>query len=363
MIRRALLTFLLALLSLSGANAQSGVRRLTTVEALRQFPGFYHLQNVLVRGEFAVDGARTFLRADEREIRAFFDEGVNTPNGMVDARGLLIDVGRLDPGDPRVGAFAEGRDAEKWPRPGEELILRVSAVANRESLSSSATVRAIAIEPWRFDGQMVTIVGNFRGRNLFGDLPGAPAKSKYDFVLRGTEGALWVTDLRPRGKDFDLDVNRRVDTDRWIEVTGTVIREKGLVSLKATKVALAKPPQASGISDEPAAPPVPLLPVDIVFNSPTDGETDVRGSAPIRIQFSRGLKESSLETHVRLSYVGVNEVIAFKTSYDAANRAIQITTAQPLAAFRTVRLELLEGITGFDGAPLRPWSITFSVGS
>jgi hypothetical protein len=26
-------------------------------------------------------------------------------------------------------------------------------------------------------------------------------------------------------------------------------------------------------------------------------------------------------------------------------------------------VELLEGITGFDGAPVLPWSITFSVGS
>ena len=83
------------------------------------------------------------------------------------------------------------------------------------------SVRSIAIEPWKCDGQTVTITGNFRGRNLFGDLPGAPGKSRYDFVLRGTEGALWVTDLRPRGQGFELDVNRRVDTDRWIEVTGT----------------------------------------------------------------------------------------------------------------------------------------------
>jgi hypothetical protein len=354
------------LLSTGALDTQTGSRRLTTIDALRQFPGFYHLQNVLVRGEFTTEGARTMLRADEHEIRVLLDDGVSTPNGTTDARGLLIDVGRLEPGDPRVGRFAEGRDAEKWPRPGEELILRVSAAVPGPQLASAASVRSIAIEPWKYDGQTVTVVGNFRGRNLFGDLPGAPGKSRYDFVLRGTEGAVWVTDLRPRGQGFDLDINRRVDTDRWLEITGTVLREKGLVSLKATRVALAKAPQTAEAVEEAAPPPIPLLPIDVVFNSPTDRETDVSPRAPIRIQFSRGLNEASLEGHVRLSYVGQPEpglpATLYKVSYDAANRAIQISTVQPFEAFRTVRLELLEGIKGLDGAPVRPWTLTFSIG-
>jgi hypothetical protein len=281
----------------------------------------------------------------------------------VDTRGLVIDVGRLEPGDPRVGGFGEERNADRWPRPGEELILRVSAVSQTQP-GIGASVRSIAIEPWRYDGQTVTIVGNFRGRNLFGDLPGAPGKGRYDFVLRGTEGAVWVTDIRPRGRGFDLDVNRRVDTDRWIEVTGIVVREKGLVSLKATRVALAEPPQATELVEEAAPPPVPLLPVEVVFNSPADGETGVSTTAPIRVQFSRGLSEASLEGQIRLTYLGqaAGPGIEFTASYDGANRAVIITTAQPLEPFRTLRVDLLDGIMGFDGAPLRPWTLTFSVG-
>jgi hypothetical protein len=344
------------------AVAQTGVRRLTTIDALRQYPGFYHLQNVLVRGEFATEGNRLLLRADQTEIRVLLDEGVSAAKGVVDVRGLLVDVGRLEAADPRAGAFTEGREAEKWPRPGEELILRISTTLETQP-TSGASVRSVAIEPWRYDGQTVTITGNFRGRNLFGDLPGAPGKSKYDFVLRGTEGAVWVTDLRPRGQGFDLDVNRRVDTDRWIEVTGTVVREKGLVSLKATRVSLAKAPQVVA-SDEPAAPAVPLAPVEVVFNSPTEGETDVAVADPVRIQFSRGLNENSLAGNIRITYVGrqAEGGIEFKSAYDAANRAVQITFVKPLEAFRTVRIELLDGIKGFDGAPIKPWTVTFSVG-
>jgi hypothetical protein len=362
-IRRAFRVLLLTLALGTVAAGQTGIRRLTTIDALRQYPGFYHLQNVLVRGEFATEGARVLLRADQFEIRVLPDQGVSLPDGTVDARGLFVDVGRLEPTDSRAGSFAEGRDADRWPRPGEEPILRVSA-ASQTQITSGASVRSLAIEPWRFDGQTVTVTGNFRGRNLFGDLPGAPGKSRYDFVLRGTEGAVWVTDLRPRGQGFDLDVNRRVDTDRWIEVTGTVVREKGLVSLKATKVTLGKAPQEAAAADEPSAPAVPLTPVEVVFNSPTDGETDVSGAAPVRIQFSRGLNESSLDGNIRVTYVGreADGAVPFKSAYDPANRAIQLTFAKPLEAYRTVRIELLEGIKGFDGAPFKPWTVTFSVG-
>jgi hypothetical protein len=359
-IRRIFRVLLLATALGTIADAQSAVRRLTTIDAIRQYPGFYHLQNVLVRGEFATEGNRLLLRADQYEVRAVLDDGVSAPKGVVDTRGLFLDVGRLEAGDPRAGKFAEGRDASTWPRPGEELILRVSATLETQPVAG-ASVRSIAVEPWRYDGQTVTVIGNFRGRNLFGDLPGAPGKSKYDFVLRGTEGAVWVTDFRPRGQGFDLDVNRRVDTDRWLEVTGTVVREKALVSLKATRVTLSKAPQVT-VSDEPVVPPVPLDPVDVVFNSPTEGETDVRAAAPIRIQFSRGLDEKTLAGQIRVTYVGQEGTLDFKTAYDGANRAIVISFPKPLEAYRTVRVELLDGIKGFDGAPVKPWTLTFSVG-
>ena len=361
MIRRIFRVLFLALILGTVVDAQTAVRRLTTIDAIRQYPGFYHLQNVLVRGEFATEGNRILLRADTHEIRVVLDDGVSAPQGVVDTRGLFLDVGRLEAGDPRAGNFAAGRDNDSWPRPGEELILRVSATLETQP-ASGASVRLLAVEPWRYDGQTVTVVGNFRGRNLYGDLPGAPGKSKYDFVLRGTEGAVWVTDVRPRGQGFDLDVNRRVDTDRWLEVTGTVVRERGLVSLKATRVSLSKPPQTAAVSDEPVVPPVPLDPVDVVFNSPAEGETDVSGGSPIRIQFSRGLNEKTLAGQIRVSYVGVEGTLDFKTAYDGANRAVVISFPKPLEAFRTVKVELLDGLLGFDGAPVKPWTLTFSVG-
>jgi Bacterial Ig-like domain len=368
--RRALPLLLIALVAASSGHAQNNARRLTTIEALRQFPGFYHLQSVLLRGELSDTAPRLQLSADGQQMRVILDEGVSVKTGAVEVRATLVDVGRLEPGDPRVGSFAEGRDADRWPRPGEELILRLSNVAEVPPAATTPTIRAITLEPWKYDTKPVTVIGNFRGRNLFGDLPGAPGKSKYDFVLRGTEGALWVTNLRPRGDKFELDINRRIDSDRWLEVTGIIVREKGLVSIDGTRLTLAKAPQVTDAPAESSAPAVPLQPVQVVFSSPTDGETDVTGTAVIRIQFSRGLNEPSLTSNVRVSYVGGPSQepgapvpsLPFQLSYDAANRAIQLRMAQPFQAFRTVRVQVLEGAKGFDGAPITPWAVTFTVG-
>ena len=367
MTRLALRVLLIVLVAAGVAWPQSApTRRLTTIDSLRQYPGFYHLQNVLLRGEIAEEASRLQLKADDQSIRVLLDEGGAAKSGTVEVRGVLIDVGRLEPGDPRVGGYADGRDADRWPRPGEELFVRSNSILAVPPSATVASIRAIALEPWKFDTQKVTVAGNFRGRNLFGDLPGAPGKSRYDFVLRGVEGAIWVTNLRPRGSGFELDVNRRVDTDRWIEVTGTIVRERGLVSLDATRLTLAKPPQASDAPEESAAPPVPLQPVEVVFSSPTDGETDVAVAGAIRIQFSRGLSQPSLAGQLRVSYVGAaapaDEGLPFQTTYDGASRAIVLRMAKPFDAFRTVKIEILSGLKGFDGAPVTPWAITFSVG-
>jgi hypothetical protein len=359
---------LFTVLATGSAWSQTSTRRLTTIDALKQYPGYFHLQNVLLRGEIDDAEARLQLKADEQTVRVVLDEGVSTKKGTVEVRGVLIDVGRLEPGDPRVGAFAEGRDADRWPRPGEELFVRVGALVDVPPSATTASVRAIALEPWKFDTQKVTVVGNFRGRNLFGDLPGAPGKSRYDFVLRGVEGAIWVTNLRPRASGVELDVNRRVDTDRWVEVTGTIVRERGLVSIDATRLTMAKAPETTEAPVEAAVPQVPLEPVQVVFSSPTDGETDVIPTGAIRIQFSRGLSEPSLAGRLRVSYVGAaaaagaDSGLQFQATYDGANRALVLKMTQPLEAFRTIRVEILDGIKAFDGGPVTPWTLTFSVG-
>lgn len=359
---------LIAVLAAGIADAQPLARRLTTVDALRQYPGYFHLQPVLLRGELAGAGQRIMFRSDEQEIRLLLNEARHL-DGPVEVRAQLIDVGRLQPGDPRLASYGP-RDEERWPRPGEELLLSATSIAPAQP-QTSPSVRALALEPWKFEGQTVTVVGQFRGRNLFGDLPDAPKKSRYDFVLKAADASLWVTGLRPRGKGFDLNVDARVDTGRWVEVTGVLKHEHGLVAVDAAKIGAAEAPTLTAPADEPLAPPPPALPVEVVFSSPTEGETDVSVNSSIRIQFSRGIKPETLKGRIRIGYLGAEAFergeaqapsIEVKTSYDPANRAVELTFPKGLERFRTLRLELLEGIEGFDGAPVRPWTLTFSVG-
>jgi hypothetical protein len=362
------LALIAVLVAICGAvpGAQGTQRRLTTVDALRQFPGFFHLQNVLVHGEFVENERRISFRGGDTEIRVQLSQNVSTSSGAVEVRGQLIDVGRLEAGDPRAGNFAEGRENSAWPRPGEELLLQVTNVVTSQPIVAPS-LRALALEPWKFAGQTVTVTGNFRGRNLFGDLPDAPGKGRYDFIVRGGEGSVWVTGMRPRGAGFDFDVDRRIDSNRWLQVTGPLVHDRGLVRIEASRIALAKAPAASEPDRDDGAPvsAAPPPPVEIVFNSPTEGETDVTPTASIRVQFSKGLTEATLAGRVRASYVGAPAGIespTLKTTYDAANRAIEIKFDKPLEPFRTVKIEILEGVTAFDSGIFAPWALTYTVG-
>ena len=58
----------LAVLATS-ASAQAPLRRLTTIEAVRQFPPYFHLQNVVVRGQFIERGTELVLSTDEADLR------------------------------------------------------------------------------------------------------------------------------------------------------------------------------------------------------------------------------------------------------------------------------------------------------
>ena len=349
----------IVLLTPAFASAQPPPRRIATIAALRQFPGFFHLQNVLLRGEFKEEGGRIFLESQDGNMRSILESGVNMTSGPVEIRGQLVDVGRLEQGDPRV-PDVEGRDTSRWPRPGEELFLKVTAAAQASSLPLS--IRALALEPWRYEGQKVTVTGNFRGRNLFGDLAGAPGKSRYDFVIRGAEGALWVSGMQPRGRGFDLDIDRRVDTDQWLEVTGVVAYERGLVRIDAAQLAAAKAPEIILAVDEPAAPPPVLPPLEVVFSNPIPGEEDVSPTTLVKIQFLRGLDPKTIAGAVRVSYPdSPTTPPAFKTSYDAASRALTIQFSAPLEPGR-VQVDVADSIRAFDGGAGKPWTLTFRVG-
>lgn len=361
------------LLTALSAAAQPPTRRATTIEAIRAYPGFFHGQAVTVLGRVSGQAEQSVM-TDSGTLRLAGRERTN--DGAAELRGVVYDIGRMTSDDPRVTTLDLGDSlqrayGERWPRPGEEIVLNVTSASPPPPSASSTNppLRHVVLDPARYEGTTVTVVGMFRGRNLYADLPDAPAIVRDDFVIRAGDASLWVANLRPRGKGFSFDPGRRVDTGRWVRISGTVRQGRGLVWMEGTSIALADAPSEDIAELVGPAPPPP--PLNVVFSSPTQGEVEVRTDAVIRLQLSRDLDPATLKDRIRISYLPGESAergepqppaVPFRADWTPVNRALQIRPTQPLERFRQVRVELLEGIRGPDGAVLAPLTITFTTG-
>jgi Bacterial Ig-like domain len=374
----ALAVTLLAAVVSASMSAQAPPRRATNIAALLGFPAYFHGRQVIVVGqvETASDGK---IRATDgiSSIRVVFQG--SAPDGNDEIRGEFWDLGRMKSDDPRFARIdlknVFGVDPEgAWPRAGEVTALMASGVT-RSSIPVAPSIRTIVLNPARYVNQKVTVTGQFTGRNLTGDLPDAPAKSRWDFVIRSTDAALWVSGARPKGKNFDLALDARQDTGRWLEVTGIVREGRGLqwIEVGDNGIQLGKAPTEAKPAEEPAQVRVPAAPPpEVVFSAPTQDESDVALTSSVRIQFSRDIKAATLKGNVRASYLEsettqkgepTTPAADFTTQYNAASRVLELKFTKPLERFRTLTVELKDGILGTDDQPLKPWTLMFVLGA
>ena len=369
-------------LFLAGAgwsDAQPAIRRATNLTTLLAFPGFFHGRPILVVGKVGVDRDQLRLSDDSTSIHLIFKG--TAPDGLDEVRGEFWDLGRMKADDIRLSTydlrqtFKIDPDAP-WPRPGEVTAIIATAVAPA-TLPAQPSIRAIALNPSRYFDQKVAITGQFSGRNLLGEMPDAPGKSRYDFVLRSTDATIWVSNMRPKlkdaaGKEFELGLDARIDTSRWLSLRGTIQLVRGLLVLdaEAGSLALAKAQTDTTTEDEPIRVPAGPPP-EVIFSAPTQDETDVVMGTTVRIQFSRDLDPATLKGRVQPHYLEsqsaergepVTPPVAYTTQYAGANRVLEIKFAKPLERFRTLKIDLLDGILGTDGQPLKPWTLSFTLG-
>jgi hypothetical protein len=364
----------LAVLSLGrAAAAQPAVRRTTNLAALLNYPAFYQLRPVVVVGTLKLLEDGRLQVSDEAGSLPVSFRGA-APEGLSEVRGELWDLGRMNADDPRLAALDVrgifGIDPEgPWPRAGQALAIIASAISPATT-PNLPTVRNMVLFPERYREQKVTVTGQFAGRNLLGDLPDAPARSRWDFVLKTADAAIWVAGVRPRGRDFELALDARIDTGRWLEVTGTLQQGRGLQWLEGVEgsVKLTKAP-ADQTDALPVQVPVPAVPPpEVVFSAPTNGETDVALNTTLRIQFSRDVSPSTLKNRVMIAYAAgpsglpAAAITDFSTEYRPAPRVLEVRFAQPLEPFRQVTVTFADGVLGLDGQPLVPWTLTFDLG-
>jgi hypothetical protein len=360
MMRKHSALLLVALAATVSAQAPA-VRRATNVASLAAFSAFYQARPVLIVG--------TISQQDNGDVRVSDGTGAlriiakgGAPDGLGEVRGDFWDIGRMNPEDPRLASFDLQRtfhmDPEAaWPRPGQIMAL-VASTVTPTTTPTSPTIRNMVLFPSKFVGEHVTVTGQFAGRNLLGELPDAPGKSRYDFVLRSPDAAIWVTNMRPKGKDFELSLDTRIDTGRWLEVGGVLQQGRGLQWLDATAgtLKLTKAPSDSA-ADAPIRIAIAPAP-EVLFSAPTADESDVLLSTSIRVQFSRDIDPATFKGHVHVTSEGKDTDVT--TQYNAAGRVLEIHFANGLEPFSKVVVELQEGILGADKQPLKPWTITFN---
>ena len=252
------------------SNAQYGPPQVIELDALNLMPESYQRTHVIVEGEFSEIGLQQWvLRHGGVSVLVIpgreFDGSQlgHTAGKRVEVRGII----RMLRKKQYVGSPPTDLDLIEDPLlpplpPDSVALPRVSITVLAMRDRSSPEVfnapeiggdipRRILEDPSAYAGKTTKIVGQFRGRNLFGDLPQDSARGKQDWVLKDGDAAIWVTGKAPRGDGWKLDLEYKGDSKTWLEVTGKPEVVNGIVYLKASRVIPTKAPGSERRGPEP----------------------------------------------------------------------------------------------------------------
>jgi hypothetical protein len=227
------------------------------------------------------------------------------------------------------------------------------------STLASLDLRELVKDPAPHFGKQVTVLGKFRGSNLYGDLSIKDKRTPRDFVIKVAEAAIWVTGRRPWGEGFKLDPAKRRDTGEWVRVVGAPFDEGGKVYLRAVKVELAEEPE------DPDLEPVRVAraeekeigpPPEVTFTLPIAGEKEIPLSSEFRVQFSKDMKSESFHRNVDLLYsdddgIG-NPFPDLEVTYDGPSRTLLVRPGKDLEPGKEIRLILYDAISDLEGQKL-----------
>jgi hypothetical protein len=235
-------------------------------------------------------------------------------------------------------------------RPEKDALARLAPISLEQLLSN----------PRKQEGRTVKVVGMFRGKNLYGDLPVRSQIESRDWVIKDDIFSVWVTGRKPKGDGFELDIGLKRDTGKWLLVVGRVETRGNYVYLRASHVALSSAPTPTAAAQEPSPPPErPKQPPVVVFSLPLDGEREVPPDSLFTVQFNKDMDEASFDGHVLLRYgggvrAGDRPFVGLRFDYDGGRRALTIDPGDVLRPGRELELLLLAGIRDIDGLELQP---------
>ena len=231
----------------------------------------------------------------------------------------------------------------------------------RKGPVAEISLESLLSNPGKNDGKTVRVFGQFRGRNLFGDLPSKSQASSDDFVIKDDLFAVWVSGKKPKGSGWALDASLKRDTGKWMEVVGRAETRNGVVYIRASELKLSSGKTANAQPAQPPPPPPerPKVAPVVVFALPLDGDAEVARDSRFVVQFSKDMDEATFSGHVVFRYAGPvlpgDRVFdGMKLTYDEGRRALTVDPGDLLRPGRQIELILLPGIVDIDGLPLTP---------
>lgn len=253
------------------SDANYGPARPLEMDALFMMPESYQRNHVIVEGEITQvglgqywtlrQGGTTVLLLPGRELDS--GEFIQAAGRRIEVRGIIRMIRKKEyVGMPPTDLdLIEDPILPVLPAPSLELPrVSITAFALRDRTSSEGFKtretgggmgRQILDEPSAYSGKTARILGQFRGRNLFGDLPAGSARGKDDWVLKDGDTAVWIMGKAPRGDGWKLDLDYKGDSKTWLEVEGKPEVKNGIVYLKASRVVPSKAPGTERRSPEP----------------------------------------------------------------------------------------------------------------
>ena len=194
--------------------------------------------------------------------------------------------------------FSRPRRTASWPTRDQVFII-LGASAVESPLPDDPNLRALVLAPERYIGKGVTITGRFRGANLMADLPSGRGDERPVGLRAAVGRRRHLGERRPSARARVRSRRQRADGHRPL-AQGGGHRHAGTARCRGSKPRPSpKPPRPQKPSPRSSCRRRRRAVPEVVFSTPTPGETDAERAAPIRIQFSRDMDGKTFTGRVR----------------------------------------------------------------
>jgi hypothetical protein len=134
--------------------AQPAAHRAVSVATIRAEPSVFHGELVQITGSVKRQRDRSVLTTTDGTLDLV--SAAPIPDGDVEIRGMLLDVGRVQRDDPRlttlkIQATVSELYRQRWPAPGEELVVAVTSVTRQSREIAGITVAPLPPLPLEVD--------------------------------------------------------------------------------------------------------------------------------------------------------------------------------------------------------------------